>query len=149
MSKPTASQGKPPPSHRPGGTAAAPTLLFEHAAVRFTVILTAMQFAPVTIKRLGKESVEIVWKDGHTSVYPNRYLRDHCPCASCHERPAHSLPVVGSAELYPEQIGVVGRYAINVQWSDRHNSGIYSYATLRQLCPCESCHTGVDAPTTA
>ncbi len=108
-----------------------------------------MQFAPATIKRLGKGSVEIVWKDGHTSVYPNRYLRDHCPCASCRERPPRSLPVVGGADLYPVQIGVVGRYAVNVQWSDQHDSGIYSYGTLRQLCPCESCHGGVDTPGTA
>jgi DUF971 family protein len=93
--------------------------------------------------------VEIVWNDGHESVYQNRYLRDHCPCASCHQRPARSLPVLGSGDLYPVQIGVVGRYAISVHWSDRHDSGIYSYTTLRQLCPCESCQSGVDNAATA
>ena len=29
--------------------------------------------------------------------------------------------------MYAVQIGVVGRYAISVQWSDGHDSGIYSY----------------------
>ena len=107
-----------------------------------------MTFSPATIRRLGRESVEILWNDGHKSVYQNRYLRNRCPCASCRERPPHSLPVLGNGELYPVQIGVVGRYAISIQWSDRHDSGIYSYQTLRQLCPCASCQSGADSPTT-
>lgn len=105
--------------------------------------------SPSTIRRLGKESIEIVWNDGHKSVYANRYLRDHCPCAACGERPAHALPVLGSGELYPLQISVVGRYAINVRWTDRHDTGIFTYTTLRRLCPCESCQSGVDSVTTA
>jgi DUF971 family protein len=107
-----------------------------------------MRFSPSTIRRLGKESVEIVWNDSHKSVYQNRYLRDHCPCAGCHQRPAHSLPVLGNGDLYPVQIEVVGRYAIGIHWSDRHDSGIYSYTTLRQLCPCEFCQSGVANATT-
>jgi DUF971 family protein len=97
--------------------------------------------SPTTIKRRGKDSIEITWTDGHRSVYPNRYLRDNCPCASCREgKPKRALPVVGTpGELYPVQIGVVGRYAISIRWSDRHDTGIYSYDTLRQLCPCSQC----------
>ena len=37
------------------------------------------------------------------------------------------------------QIGLVGRYAVNIQWSDGHDSGIYSYPTLRGACPCPVC----------
>ena len=96
--------------------------------------------APSEIRRLGKHGVEIRWSDAHRSEYSNHYLREHCPCASCRERPTHALPVVGSgAELYPIQIGVVGRYAISIQWSDGHDTGIYSYRTLRELCPCSRC----------
>jgi DUF971 family protein len=108
-----------------------------------------MRFSPITIRRLGNESVEIVWNDGHHSLYSNRYLRDHCPCALCSERPVRSPLVVGSHDLYPVQIGVVGRYAISIQWSDLHNTGIYSYGTLRQLCPCEQCQPGVARHSTA
>ena len=106
--------------------------------------------SPATIKRMGTESVEIVWSDGHRGVYPNRYLRDNCPCASCREgKPRRLLPVLGNpGELFPVQIGVVGRYAISIQWSDRHDTGIYSYDTLRQLCPCAQCQPvpPADAP---
>ncbi len=110
-----------------------------------------MPLLPTTIKRLGKDSLEILWSDGHHSLFLNRYLRDNCPCASCREgHPRRLLPVVGNpGEIYPIQIGVVGRYAISIQWSDRHDTGIYSYDTLRQLCPCAQCHpANAGEPTT-
>ena len=97
---------------------------------------------PTAVKRVGTDSIEIAWSDGHGSVYPNRYLRDNCPCASCREGTSArvALPVLGTrGEIYPLQINVVGRYAISIQWSDRHDTGIYSYDTLRQLCPCGTC----------
>ena len=99
---------------------------------------------PTEIRRMGAHSVRVVWGDGHLSEYPNRYLRDHCPCAECRERGGKTLPLAPdpSAEVYAVQIGVVGRYAVNMQWSDGHDSGIYSYTTLRGLCPCASCHGG-------
>ncbi|MFQ5666042.1 MAG: DUF971 domain-containing protein [Candidatus Binatia bacterium] len=110
-----------------------------------------MQFAPIVIKRDGTESVEIEWNDGHRSVYLNRYLRDNCPCASCREgQPKRALPILDSArQLYPVQISVVGRYAISIRWSDGHDTGIYSYETLRQLCPCQQCHPTRPQETTA
>ena len=45
----------------------------------------------------------------------------------------------GGEELYPVQIGLVGRYAVSIEWSDGHDTGIYSYQTLRALCPCATC----------
>lgn len=96
---------------------------------------------PTLVKRLGQESVEIVWSDGHRSLYPNQYLRENCPCAICREgKPRFALPVVNPGPLHPVQIGVVGRYALSIQWSDRHDDGIYSYDTLRALCPCDDCN---------
>ncbi|MBI4518870.1 MAG: DUF971 domain-containing protein [Deltaproteobacteria bacterium] len=102
---------------------------------------------PTDIRRLGKHGVEIVWRDGHRSEYTNHELRQHCPCAACRARPQHALPVVGAggAELFAVQIGVVGRYAISIQWSDGHDTGIYSYRTLRGLCPCPACRTPAGA----
>jgi DUF971 family protein len=104
---------------------------------------------PVEIRRLGTSALRITWDDRHVSEYPNQYLRDHCPCAVCREgEPPHRLPVLGKegGELRPVQIGVVGRYAVSIQWSDGHDTGIYSYQTLRALCPCEQCQPATDAP---
>jgi DUF971 family protein len=96
---------------------------------------------PSEIRRLGAQAVRIVWSDGHESEYRNDYLRDRCPCAACRERPARSLPVLNERrdELYAVQIGLVGRYAVSFQWSDGHDTGLYSYQTLRALCPCAQC----------
>jgi len=33
----------------------------------------------------------------------------------------------------------VGNYAIQIQFSDGHATGIYSYEHLREICPCEAC----------
>jgi DUF971 family protein len=33
----------------------------------------------------------------------------------------------------------VGSYAIQINFSDGHNTGIYSYEQLRSICPCQAC----------
>ena len=35
----------------------------------------------------------------------------------------------------------VGNYAFRIEWNDGHNSGIYSYDHLREICPCDECKT--------
>ena len=103
--------------------------------------MTERPATPREIRRLGVHALRIVWDDGHESEYRNDVLRARCPCAACRQRPTHTLPLVNERrdELYPVQIGVVGRYALSLQWSDGHDAGIYSYQTLRALCPCAQC----------
>lgn len=109
--------------------------------------MTGRAPVPVEVRRLGTHSLRIAWADRHLSEYPNRMLRDHCPCAVCRERGVKTLPLAAGQgpEIYPLQIGVVGRYALSIEWSDGHNSGIYSYATLRALCPCDDCGKSAQA----
>ena len=33
----------------------------------------------------------------------------------------------------------VGNYAVQIEFSDGHSTGIYSYGHLREICPCEAC----------
>lgn len=95
---------------------------------------------PTSVRRRGVDGVQITWSDGHDSLFPNRYLRDNCPCAYCHEtRPQFALPVLDGEPPHPVHIHVVGRYALGMVWSDGHETGIYSYRTLRTLCPCDVC----------
>ena len=30
----------------------------------------------------------------------------------------------------------VGNYGISIRWSDGHETGIYTFKQLRELCPC-------------
>ena len=96
------------------------------------------------------EGVEITWSDGHVSRYDFPYLRDHCPCATCNderlkkeENPAKTR----ASEAFPmyrpkakaKAATAVGNYAIQIEFTDGHATGIYSFDHLREICPCEAC----------
>ena len=93
------------------------------------------------------KGIKIDWKDGHRSEYGLTYLRDKCPCAGCtgaHGTPPRQPETGNPFQLYQptlKMLGVepVGNYAIRINWSDGHNTGIYSYDHFRQICPCEEC----------
>ena len=97
---------------------------------------------PKEIGRSGVADVRIDWNDGHISVYPARYLRLCCSCAMCVDEMSGRRSLKEeevSPDVKPLHIGLVGRYAIHIQWSDGHGSGIYSYDYLRSICPCPQC----------
>ena len=89
------------------------------------------------------EKLEIRWRDGHVSAYPIAFLRKHCPCAECKEfresqttKPRTSLTVFSKSTDKPLSATgaqLVGGYAIRIDWSDGHTSGIYSWEYLRGL----------------
>ena len=76
------------------------------------------------------------WDDGKDSKFPPKWLRARCPCAGCVEEWSGQR-IVGEAQV---EEGVrargmhqVGRYASQIQWSDGHDSGIYSWDYLLKL----------------
>jgi DUF971 family protein len=98
--------------------------------------------APAKLKKIGQDRFEITWKDGHISNYSFRYLRQNCPCAGCRNEwtgvrtlDPESVP----ADLFATKVNVVGNYALHFAFSDHHETGIYSFNTLRSLCPCGAC----------
>ena len=100
---------------------------------------------PREIRRLDRRTLRVLWEDGHQSEYENLYLRENCPCAFCKQRRKKGELLASGAETaatFPKTVGLVGHYAISIQWSDGHDSGIYSYQVLRGLCPCEKCRGG-------
>ncbi|PWB80123.1 MAG: hypothetical protein C3F08_05120 [Candidatus Methylomirabilota bacterium] len=98
----------------------------------------------------------ITWRDNHRSVYPFDNLRRDCPCATCNDardRRPHtrellvlSGPVVKPGEVQITSYRPVGWYALNFTWSDGHDTGIYTYESLRAACPCEQCVGAAPAP---
>ena len=97
---------------------------------------------PVEIRKRGGASLKITWADGHAGEYGAVYLRGHCPCAQCvdemtGERRVGPLQIVPDVELV--KVSPVGNYAVQLDWSDGHRTGIYSFDYLRSLCPCEIC----------
>lgn len=97
------------------------------------------------------KGVKIDWADGHHSEYSLGFLRDECPCASCtgahgtepqktnySNAPANPFQMFKPV-LKMENVEPVGQYALRIYWNDGHNSGIYSYDHLREICPCPEC----------
>jgi DUF971 family protein len=106
----------------------------------------------VRVQQSTGEGLEIEWKDGHRSHWDFVWLRNACPCATCHEerdaqgrqpgepkpKPAALLPMY-EAPARPNSASPVGNYAISFQWNDGHATGIYSWDYLRRHCVCDEC----------
>jgi DUF971 family protein len=82
----------------------------------------------------------IVWDDGREDYLPLEALRRACPCAMCKgETDMFGNVYKGQERPYtPRSFQAVahrpvGAYALQVDWADGHNDGIYSFETLRRL----------------
>jgi DUF971 family protein len=108
--------------------------------------------APQQIERTGDDGLRIAWSDGSVRRYTAGELRRGCPCATCREKHGASrvepqagkpfqLPVLKPSELAPLRIarmGPVGNYAYNIEFSDGHHSGLYTFPQLLELGRPES-----------
>ena len=111
---------------------------------------------PIDVKiyiSTGK-GVDITWSDGHTSHYAFPYLRDLCPCALCNDERENkarignlgggSMSASAALPMFKPKATAkgavpVGNYAVQIEFSDGHSTGIYSFEYLREICPCENC----------
>ena len=78
----------------------------------------------------------VLWEDGHRDDFDVRDLRLACHCALCiEEMSGRKLldPKTVRPDVSPRLISSIGNYAIGIDWSDGHNSGIYSFRHLRSL----------------
>ena len=91
---------------------------------------------PSEIGRANQHDVKIRWQDGHESLYPARALRLACPCAGCVDEVTGTIRIIATSipqDVRPLAINLVGRYAISIEWSDNHRTGIYSFELLRKI----------------
>lgn len=97
---------------------------------------------PKDMEWLDKGVLGIEWSDGHRGVYPVRFLRLHCPCAACTDEWTGELKLKSDdipMLIRLDDMEAVGRYALKFNWSDGHDTGLYSYGFLRKLCQCDIC----------
>jgi DUF971 family protein len=95
----------------------------------------------VAIENLAIVGAEIAirWNDGRESYIRLEDLRRRCPCAQC----AGEKDVLG--QTYRSEVALVpasfrllrctmvGGYAIQPEWADHHQSGLYSFDYLRSI----------------
>ena len=101
-----------------------------------------MTVPPKKLELVEGNQLRITWSDGVVRDYALRELRDKCPCATCREKrnaPPPSplqLPILSAAEAQPLRITAmkpVGNYAYSIDFSDGHNTGIYTLESLREM----------------
>ncbi len=92
---------------------------------------------PREIVQEGAATVRLVWGDGRECRYGAAALRRVCPCAQCvNEMTGQRMldPASIPDALTIQKLDIVGRYALTFRWSDNHQTGIYSFRLLRELC---------------
>ena len=111
------------------------------------------QTTPLKLDLKKDKGLTIHWQDGRISTYSLTLLRSMCPCATCklvrEQRDPHDispqpaepkkkplltiLPGNYVGEIVVKHAELVGNYAMKIEWSDGHDSGIYSFQYLREL----------------
>ena len=92
---------------------------------------------PREIMQEDGAGLRITWGDERTCRYGAAQLRRVCPCAKCvNEMTGERVlrPESVPDALMMENVELVGRYALTFRWSDGHETGIYSFRLLRELC---------------
>lgn len=91
---------------------------------------------PKKISVKDKRFLRIEWENGSESMILLSNLRKNCPCAVCfserENRADNYIPLLSSVQLALKDIKVVGNYALQLVWQDGHDSGIYTYESLRE-----------------
>ena len=88
------------------------------------------------IQRNENNQFEFVFTDGNKKTFSALDLRDLCPCANCVDEWTRERKVKRSdikPDLKPMEVELVGRYAVQIRWSDGHKTGIYPFDFLYEL----------------
>jgi ATP-binding protein involved in chromosome partitioning len=75
-------------------------------------------------------------------IFGARELRLACQCASCRDEISGTPtldPRAVPAEIRALALRLVGSYAVHFSWSDGHDTGIYPWEYLLDICPCPRC----------
>ena len=104
---------------------------------------------PDEIVGLLRSTITIKWSDGHES----KYRRATCASPAAARGASRRRPAARCSSRRPSPrhvrakgINLVGQYAIAIDWSDGHTTGIYNFRDLRANCPCAECAAARAAP---
>lgn len=111
--------------------------------------------APTHIDLKKDRGLTIAWNDGTSSYYSISYLRRMSPSADVaqlrDEMEHNPLAVLPSASLRAGPVvataaSLVGNYALKIEFSDGHATGIYSWKYLREIDPARRTNDATPTP---
>lgn len=137
-------RGEPPVLFSPQSPSAE---AFQKIALRCAALLdfinrssAEVRHRPVEVDTRNPKQTVIRWDDGAVGVLENRLWRSLCPCAQCVDEITGERKI-RLEDIHPnvQPIGIhpVGRYALHVQWSDGHGSGLFAFNRLREMSSLE------------
>ncbi|MES3022482.1 MAG: DUF971 domain-containing protein [Pseudomonadota bacterium] len=101
-----------------------------------------MQPEQITNRR-AERLLEVVWDDGVRQELSHRQLRAACKCSLCQTARLCGQAAAPAFDLRIDGIRPIGRYAVQLVFSDGHARGIYPWELLRSVAV-----RGLDVPAT-
>jgi DUF971 family protein len=93
--------------------------------------------SPTQIEPYSPTEILLAWNTGEHYTVPYVEIRYYCPCAGCVDEHTGQRTIQKesiSPEIRPVDVKLIGRYAVQITWSDRHDTGMYHYKRLWELC---------------
>ncbi|WP_237059576.1 gamma-butyrobetaine hydroxylase-like domain-containing protein [Microbulbifer sediminum] len=82
----------------------------------------------------AEKSLQLVYPDREYTL-PAEYLRVYSPSAEVRGHgPGEGVLVHGKVHVAIDKVQAAGRYALQLVFDDGHDSGIYTWDYLRELC---------------
>jgi DUF971 family protein len=91
---------------------------------------------PVSIElHKASRELELCWEHGTPCKLSCEFLRVHSPSAEVKGHgPGQEVLQVGKKNVNIADVRPVGNYALQLVFDDGHDTGIYSWVYLRELC---------------
>ena len=118
----------------------AATVLVEGGSFDMSTGWKMDDFYPTEVRLLEKEErLKLTWNDDHESDFSLKYVRGWCPCAVCQGHFTGEWRFIENASPALLNVEPVGNYGMRLVWGDGHDTGIYQFDYLRQICTCPQC----------
>ena len=92
---------------------------------------------PIRVEPFSASEILLAWTDGQAFAIPYVELRFLCPCASCVDEHSGQRTIRRESiapGIRTTSVQTVGRYALQISFSDGHSTGIFPYEKLLQIC---------------
>jgi len=96
-----------------------------------------MNATPTQIESYNSTEMLLAWNSGERYAVPYFEIRFQCPCASCVDEHTGQRVLKREQiqkEIRPLGVQLIGKYAIQINWSDSHSTGMYHFDKLLELC---------------
>lgn len=92
---------------------------------------------PTRIEPHNDQAMLVEWSSGERYSVPYTEVRYFCPCAGCVDEHTGQRTIQRTSiqsGVRPNDVRLVGRYAVQIGFTDQHDTGIYPFDRLFEIC---------------